>query len=920
VRFASGSAFTLSSGTFEAIGDATHVTNIDRQSSGNYSFNISGGTFNAQYYQFRNLGSDGMNISGTPTITSLSNGDYELASDGGTMITITAAAIDQNAGLQISGVSFATSTGISSGYNVLRTGSTINAWTFLTSIGNYDGEANDSDGGDACGAIRWSNSSCLLLDQAHYRWRSDNGGEGVPAASWYDASWSKRKKIRIANSAGSVLTDYQIQVEVPYDADMQSDFDDLRFTDSSGTTTVNYWIESYTSSDTATVWLEVPSLPASGSADIYMYYGNVGVQTTGVAANVFTFYDGFEDDNTTEYSGDTSLFDTDTTFNYEWAYGLDAGANGAQKTTDGIYRTGTTISQGSTIRFFQYVDMTSGADDEVCTLFAVQSPGSNNNNYAVCFEMFNTDHITIGKNIANNDTSGTQLATTNVTWATGWYEVVIDWKTDDTIDVSVYDNAGSSFATVNTTDASYTSGGMGFAFWGQHGGWDYYTARQYVSSIPAYAIGLEQVDGGASWLAEEDTVLSNQTPGSNLRLRFSVANTGTDLTNQTYALEVAPKEAYSNCASVPAVDYAEVTTASGGCGTSPACMYTSSNITDHEVSSELLSSPAATTFVLGEVLEDPSNESASMSLGANKHTEMEYNFRLTNYASANAYCFRVSDDGSDLDSYSKIAEVTLLFPPTLSNLKFNNDSPIALTNGGSTTHITATASTTDLNGWEDISSATSTFYRGDLSSSCAANNNNCYQISSPSCSFTNCSGNTCDLECGADIYFFADPTDEGDYVGQDWKADITATDLSGLKDGDTSVGVPLLTLRHLTAVNDINYGSLNVGSTTESTNQLVVLTNTGNAAENVVLEGTDLAGPTGSIDVSEQKYATSAFTYASCSICQFLTGESVQFDVDLPKPTDTTPITDNLYWGINIPIGTRAETHVGEIRFGVAGI
>jgi hypothetical protein len=441
--------------------------------------------------------------------------------------------------------------------------------------------------------------------------------------------------------------------------------------------------------------------------------------------------------------------------------------------------------------------------------------------------------------------------------------------------------------------------------------------------VPTYAFGLEQIDGGAAWLVAEDTVLSNQTPGANLRLRFTVANTGEALTNQTYGLEVSPKNAYPNCASVPATEYDPVTAAAGGCGTSPACMYSSSNITDHEATGELLSPPGVTAFVAGEVLEDPSISGNAMDLGINTHTEMEYNFQLSAvYATANAYCFRVSNSGTDLDSYSEIAEVTLLFPPTLSNLKFSNDNVINLT-GSPMTTVTAIASTTDFNGWEDIDYATSTFYRSGVSggTKCVPDNNNCYTAS---CSLsTPPSGNTRDITCSADVYFFADPTDIGTFSDQFWNAEMTVADNSGLKATDSFDDVvEMITLRSLTAVNDITYTSHYAGEDTGSDNELVVLTNTGNSPVNVVLEGSDLVGPTGSIAVANQRYSSSPFEYADagCVICQFLTGESVQYDVDLPKPTNDTPVTDNLYWGINIPMDTKAETHVGEIRLGAVGI
>ena len=44
---------------------------------------------------------------------------------------------------------------------------------------------------------------------------------------------------------------------------MQPDFDDLRFTDNDGVTLLNYWIESKIDGVSATVWVKVPSIPAS---------------------------------------------------------------------------------------------------------------------------------------------------------------------------------------------------------------------------------------------------------------------------------------------------------------------------------------------------------------------------------------------------------------------------------------------------------------------------------------------------------------------------------------------------------------------------------------------------------------------------------------------------------------------------------
>ncbi len=49
---------------------------------------VTGGDFNASYYEFRNINAAGLVLSGTPTISSLNNGNFELAVNGGTLISL----------------------------------------------------------------------------------------------------------------------------------------------------------------------------------------------------------------------------------------------------------------------------------------------------------------------------------------------------------------------------------------------------------------------------------------------------------------------------------------------------------------------------------------------------------------------------------------------------------------------------------------------------------------------------------------------------------------------------------------------------------------------------------------------------------------------------------------------------------------
>jgi hypothetical protein len=115
-------------------------------------------------------------------------------------------------------------------------------------------------------------------------------------SSWWNASWDYRKTITITELSGSTLTDYQIGLTVSYDSDMQPDFADIRFIDSDNTTELGHWRQSYTASSSAIFWVKVPSIPASGTKKIYMYYGNLAASSASSGAATFDFFDDFSGD------------------------------------------------------------------------------------------------------------------------------------------------------------------------------------------------------------------------------------------------------------------------------------------------------------------------------------------------------------------------------------------------------------------------------------------------------------------------------------------------------------------------------------------------------------------------------------------------------------------------------------------------
>ena len=128
-------------------------------------------------------------------------------------------------------------------------------------------------------------------------------------SNWYNSNWQYRKSHVIQSAAGAG-TNYQVRLivhkgsgtdtsnNVYLSNHCEDDFGDVRFTGSNGITELDYWLESYTSGDTATFWVKVADDLSSSNATIYIYYGNSGASTTSNGANTFP-------DLFTDFPGDT---------------------------------------------------------------------------------------------------------------------------------------------------------------------------------------------------------------------------------------------------------------------------------------------------------------------------------------------------------------------------------------------------------------------------------------------------------------------------------------------------------------------------------------------------------------------------------------------------------------------------------------
>jgi len=912
VQMASGTSITVEgSGTLNIEGAAgVATTTIANQGTGTFTWITTGGTLNATQYAVTDLDLDGLQLLGNTNVSSLSGGYFTQTADNQNLITLAATALNGNAGLTIADTGFAAD-GFTNGVNVSLDATTTNSWTFTGLVGDLAGESFDVDGIDDCSSVRWDDSLCLLTEQANYRWRNDDGGEGAIDATWFDTNWSKRQRIRVINDDATAYASTAVKFIVEYDADMQSDFDDLRVTSADGTTLVNHWVERSQDAVEATIWLQAPTLPADTVSEFFLYYGNVTAVSVSNADAVFNLVEDFESNDLSPYNGDASLFNIGSTYAYGGSLGLDTSGNETARATDGIARNDITVSQGERIRFMQYVDTVSGATDEACTLFATQNPVTDNQNYAICVEQPGVDRISLVKDVKDTEFSGTILASSTATFSSGWYEFDIDWQTDGDIFVTMSDDNGVVIATMDANDTTYTTGGVGFTFWFQHGGWDSFLAWPRTDTLPVAYLGDEQTDGGATWANPQNTPTGGFLIGETARLRVGIENGGLPIENQNFRLEYASKLTAPSCEAVDAATFVAVPTAGAG-GTPAITMVSSAFVNDGDATTDHLLTDAG-DFVAGQILTNTSNQTSNYDLDQNRYTELEYAVALTVDADSDAYCFRVTNAGTVLDSYANLPELTLAFDPILDPVSINDGLDINL-NAGTTTTVIASTTVTDLNGVADLVSATTTFYKTSVGAACTPNDNNCY-VATSTCSFTNCAGNSCTLQCTADFAYHTDPTDlDG---AEEWFAFMEVRDASNATDFGSSPGVELYTLRAMDVVNAINYGTVDINQDTGGLNPTVQLLNIGNESIDIQLAGTDMTdGVTSVIPAAQQLFATSTFNYAACLECSALTVTPANIEVDLDKPTTTSPgVSDAIYWGIEVPFGTASNPHSGLNTF-----
>ncbi|MBI2035114.1 MAG: hypothetical protein HYT12_00320 [Candidatus Liptonbacteria bacterium] len=435
------------------------------------------------------------------------------------------------------------------------------------------------------------------------------------------------------------------------------------------------------------------------------------------------------------------------------------------------------------------------------------------------------------------------------------------------------------------------------------------SSYRFFQNVNATSVG--------SGLAGANASATLSAIGDQFRLRMLIHASGTNsnVGSSTFKLQFATSTAGGCDINFTGETYIDVETSSGDIryynntsAPSPSLLTASSGDPTHEVG--------------GVVVNQTYNESNNFTVTSTIQIgeDGQWDFSLVDFSApaGQTYCFRaVHSSNTVLDDYLVVPEIKTASgnqAPVVSLVTLNGGSEIIVIENSSTS-INLTATITDDNGFADIASATGTIYRSGVGAGCSADDNNCYPVSG--CTLSGCSGNSCTATCSANIWYHADPTDAGPFSGQSWRGSITGTDAaSATHVSSTASGVQLNTLSALQVTAVINYGSLDPGANTEATTQTAVVTNTGNSAIDIDLSGDDMTFGGNTISVGNQKYATSTFTYSSCTVCTALTTTDTAYELDLAKPTATsTSITDDIFWGLSVSNGSVSGLYTGTSTF-----
>ena len=551
------------------------------------------------------------------------------------------------------------------------------------------------------------------LQQLHYRWRNDDGGEGVGA--WYNSAWSYRKKITVDfTKVDANQNDFPVYVNLSdlganFFANVESsggdDGGDIRVTNSDGTTELPREIVAINvGTQTGELHFEADFLSSTVNTDFYIYYGNAAASeplrssTYGkdeVWANGYVGVWHLEESPGNGVAGhdDSTGNPNDGTPQNFGGAGSTTSATGKIGGADDLDGVDDYINVGSDAVLDDLGPLTISAWIMPDTYGASGAPSiatkrdlaSNAGRWL--FEVDNTtpevntiafvkDHVTTGLDVpsANSVLQITPVA---------WQHVVATW--DGSINASgvlLYVDGGETLygATISAVGAPVTDAAIDLSFGARtdgsaalHSTMDEIrvsSSARLASWIktefnnqnnPGVGGFLSGIESQETHSADEDTPLTGLDKLTTKRVRIEISNEGAASSGSVlYRLEVSQ---------------ANPTTCDAGGNTWTRIdtsthwnMVASTHFADADPTTNIASglTDENTTFVAGEMKEDGAgidDQTLGVILSTTEFTEIEYAVQATASATDGAtYCFRLTDAGTATDftyTETKYAKVTL---------------------------------------------------------------------------------------------------------------------------------------------------------------------------------------------------------------------------------------------------------------------
>jgi len=388
--------------------------------------------------------------------------------------------------------------------------------------------------------------------------------------------WSYYRPITITNNVAQDLTDYQVNFTLDTanliaQGKMRSDCGDLRVTQSDGQTLLPYWIEPNTcNTNTTRIWTKVPSISASSSVTIYVWYGNPQATSQANGSAVFDFFDDFDDGvvDTSKWDVGTSTYNNYVLENNGlFASNTDTGISANENSVSGYYRiygTGTVdlVTEdgvpagwlGKGLRSVKTFDLSKGIVIETSVYLYSYSLGSQANR-GVAFGLATAqDKDNRVEFIWSVSESGSGLGytkeeagTRSIAGLVGGslnagqtYRFIYKKDTANNFYGSVGSLSGSITSTFNSTTARV---GL-FAYVRNIGDsidvrWDWFFVRKYASAEPSVSVGSEISTGDVYDESNGNAILSANFTIVTLNSDYSINSTMT-LTNQPALTSLTP--------------------------------------------------------------------------------------------------------------------------------------------------------------------------------------------------------------------------------------------------------------------------------------------------------------------------------------------------------------------------------------------